>query len=318
IGVGEATVFPVAMSLLADLYPGPKLSRSASIFQASSGVGIMGGSIFAGVLGAALGWRSMFFLFGAAGVALVLLIALTLRATPRTSGGSSAPAAKGLGAAMRELVTTMRSILTIPGLPWLAVGFGMSNMVLACLPVWGPAFLQRSHAVQLESVGALIGPPAVIGAVLGNIVAGIIASRLIQRGGSRRAGLIVPIIALPIAAPAYAIFLFAPALPLALVGVAVMNFMLATSLGPCVALAVSFVEPDRRAVTSTVMLIAQTLLAFALGPLIIGHVSDLLHPSYGEDSLRYALAMMLIAPIAASVLLWIARTRIGGGSATAS
>ena len=47
VGIGEAVVFPVAMSLLADLYPGPKLTRTVSIFQASSGIGIMAGSITA-------------------------------------------------------------------------------------------------------------------------------------------------------------------------------------------------------------------------------------------------------------------------------
>lgn len=311
IGVGEATVFPVAMSLLADLYPGPKLSRSASIFQASSGVGIMTGSILAGVLGALLGWRTMFGMFGAAGLALVLLISLTIRPTPRTAPPPSAATdAAGLFPAGGGVWATMRSIVTIPGMPWLAIGFGMSNMVLACLPIWGPAFLQRSHGVALENVGALIGPPAVFGAVLGNVLSGIAAAHVIQRGGNKRAGLIVPIVALPIAVPAYAVFLFAPSLPVALVGVAVLNFMLASSLGPCVALAVSLVEPSRRALTSTVMLVAQTLLAFALGPVIIGQVSDALTPAYGDGALRYALAMMLVAPLAASLLLWVARRKI--------
>ena len=314
IGVGEATVFPVAMSLLADLYPGPKLSRSASIFQASSGVGIMFGSILAGILGAMLGWRTMFGLFGAAGLALVLLIALTMRPTPRSTPPiSAATDPGGLLPAVGGVWATMRSIVAIPGMPWLAVGFGMSNMVLACLPIWGPAFLQRSHGVALENVGALIGPPAVFSAVLGNVLSGIVAAHFIQRGGNKRAGLIVPIVALPIAVPAYALFLFAPSLPVALAGVAVMNFMLASSLGPCVALAVSLVEPGRRALTSTVMLIAQTLLAFALGPVLIGQVSDALTPVYGDDSLRYALAAMLVAPIAASLLLWLARRRISAG-----
>ena len=305
IGVGEATVFPVAMSLIADLYPGPRMSRSASIFQSSSGVGILFGSILASVLGAALGWRTMFGVFGVAGIAIVVLIALTMRPTPRTSIPAE-NAARGMAA----VFATMRDIWAIPGVPWLALGFGMSNMVLACLPVWGPAFLQRSHGVALADVGPLIGPPAVFGAVLGNIFSGIVATKLIQRTGNRRAGLIVPIIALPVAVPAYAIFLFAPALPVALVGVAVMNFMLASSLGPCVALAISLVAPGQRALTSTIMLISQTLLAFALGPYLIGQVSDALHPTYGDGSLRYALAVMLVAPIAASLLLWFARRKI--------
>lgn len=315
IGVGEATVFPVAMSLIADLYPGPKMSRSASIFQASSGVGILLGSILASVLGAALGWRPMFVIFGVAGIVVVALIALTMRPTPRLSSASASD--RATETALGTVLGTMRNIWSIPGIPWLALGFGISNMVLACLPVWGPAFLQRSHGVELANVGPLIGPPAVLGAVLGNVISGIVATRLIQRSGNRRSGLVVPILALPLAIPAYAIFLFAPALPVALIGVAVMNFMLASSLGPCVALAISLVTPTQRGLTSTIMLACQTLLAFALGPFLIGQASDILHASYGEDSLRYALAMMLVAPAIASLLLWTAWRKIAGSPSTA-
>lgn len=307
IGVGEATVFPVAMSLLADLYPGPKLTRTVSIFQASSGVGILIGSVLAGVLAAAFGWRTMFEMFGAAGMVLVLVIAFTMQTTPRTvAPNSQAPKTAGLFAAIR-------AVLAIPGLGWLALGYGASNMVLASLPVWSPAFLLRSHGVQLAEVGALVGPPAVVGGITGGIFAGLLASRLIRRSGNRWAGLIVPIIALPLAIPAYATFLFAPSLPVVLVAIAIMNFLLSSGLGPCVALAVSLVPASERGVTSTVMLIVQNLLAFAIGPLIIGIASDSLTPVYAEESLRYALAVMLIAPLAASLLLWFARRRISAG-----
>ena len=304
VGVGEAVVFPVAMSLLADLYPGPKLTRTVSIFQASSGIGIMLGSILAGVLAAAHGWRSMFYMFGAAGIAVVLLIALTMRSTPRTSASGSQAPDDGL-------VAAIRAVLAVPGIGWLALGYGASNMALACLPVWSPAFLLRSHGVQLAEVGKLVGPPAVLGGIAGGILAGLLAARLIKRSGNPYAGLIVPIVALPLAIPAYATFLFAPQLSTVVVAIAVMNFLLSSGLGPCVALAVSLVPATRRGVTSTVMLIVQNLLAFALGPLMIGLASDALKPVYGEDALRYALATMLVAPLAASLLLIMARRRIG-------
>jgi MFS family permease len=305
IGVGEATVFPVAMSLLADLYPGPKLTRTVSIFQASSGVGILVGSVLAGVLAAAFGWRTMFEIFGAAGMVLVLVIAFTMRPTPRIIASDAQPQEAG------GLIKAIRGVLAIPGLGWLALGYGASNMVLASLPVWSPAFLLRSHGVELADVGKLVGPPAVIGGIAGGVFAGMLATRLIRRSGNRWAGLIVPIVALPLAIPAYATFLFAPSLPVVLVGIAVMNFLLSSGLGPCVALAVSLVPSTQRGVTSTVMLIVQNLLAFAIGPLIIGIASDALTPIYGAESLRYALAVMLVAPLAASLLLWNARRRIG-------
>lgn len=304
IGVGEATVFPVALSLLADLYPGPKLTRSVSIFQASSGIGIMVGSILAGVLAATYGWRTMFEIFGAAGVVVVLLVAFTMRSTPRLADmGMKAEQQNGLWSAIK-------SVWAIPGMPWLALGYGASNMALACLPVWSPAFLLRSHGVQLAEVGALVGPPAVVGGIAGGILSGILATRLIQKSGHRAAGLLVPIIALPLAIPAYATFLFAPTLQIVVPAIAVMNFLLSSGLGACVALAVSLVASTQRGVTSTVMLIVQNLLAFALGPLIIGMISDGLAPVYGEESLRFALATMLVAPLAASILLYVARRKI--------
>ena len=306
VGVGEAVVFPVALSLLADLYPGPKLTRSVSIFQASSGIGIMVGSVLAGILAAAHGWRTMFEMFGAAGLALVLLIALTMRPTPRLETGAAARPKQ------EPFLTAIRAILRVPGLLWLACGYGASNMALACLPVWSPAFLLRSHGVKLADVGALVGPPAVIGGIAGGVLSGLLAARLIRNSGNRAAGLIVPTIALPLGVLAYATFLFAPSLPVVLVGIAVMNFLLSSGLGPCVALAVSLVPPTQRGVTSTVMLIVQNLLAFAIGPLLIGLVSDALAPTYGADSLRYALATMLAAPLVASLLLVVARRKIVG------
>lgn len=226
------------------------------------------------------------------------------RPTPRAIvAGAENPKKEGFFAAIG-------AIASVPGFGWLALGYAASHMMPAALPTWAPAFLQRSHDVALAQVGALVGPPAVIGGLAGTILSGMLATRLIQRSGNRRAGLIVPIVALPLAVPAFAVFLFAPSLPIVLVAIAVMNFMLASSLGPCIALAVSLVPPARRGLTSTLILIVQTLLAFALAPLIIGVASDALTPIYGDEALRYSLGLMLVAPLLASLLIWVARSRI--------
>ena len=307
IGVGEATVFPVALSLLADLYPGPRLPRSVSIFQSSAGVGVMVGSVLAGLFAAALGWRTMFVLFGVVGFVLVLLITFTMQRTARTT--IAGPQSQTHGG----LLAAMRAIISVPGLGLLALGYAASNMMFACLPTWAPTFLLRSHGVTLSQVGAVVGPPAVIGGLAGTILSGILATRLIRRSGDPWAGLIVPITALPLAVPAFALFLFAPSLPMVMIGIAVMNFMLSSSLGPCVALAVTLVPPTRRGLTSTLLLIVQTLIAFALAPLIVGIASDALAPVYGEQALRHALALILAAPLAASLLLWFARRRHRAG-----
>jgi len=66
VGVGEATAFPAVMSLIPDLFRAEARGRAVAVFQSSSFVGIVGGTVVAGVLGAALGWRSMFHACGLA------------------------------------------------------------------------------------------------------------------------------------------------------------------------------------------------------------------------------------------------------------
>ena len=66
-GLGESFYFPASMSLMSD-YHGPKTrSRAMSIHQTSVYAGIIGGSIFAGVLADRYSWRIPFFLLGGVG-----------------------------------------------------------------------------------------------------------------------------------------------------------------------------------------------------------------------------------------------------------
>src|SRR5690606_21594064 len=45
VGVGEATAFPVAISMISDLFAAPKRPRAISIFHASTFVGLVIGAI---------------------------------------------------------------------------------------------------------------------------------------------------------------------------------------------------------------------------------------------------------------------------------
>ena len=309
VGIGEATVFPVALSLMADYYTKSAMPRSVSIFQASCGLGLVAGSVLSGVLAAAYGWRTMFAICGAAGIVVVLLIFFTLplpkrgqqeaRGQDDPQGGPALSLRESLGVLFRK-----------PGFIWLATGYGISNMALAVLPSWGPAFLLRTHGIELANVGKIIGPAAGLGGLSGTILAGLLATRLIRQTGSPLAGLRVPMLALPFAAPAFAIFLFAPSLPVLMVGVALMNFCLSSALGPCLALAVSSVSVGMRGLTTTVMLITLHLVGTAIAPLIVGLLSDTLAPTMGVDSLRYALSILIAAPVVASALLFGAYRRL--------
>lgn len=307
VGVGEATAFPVAISMISDLFVAPKRPRAISIFQASTFIGIVAGSILAGVLAAAHGWRSMFIICGVAGFVLVALLMATMREPPR-----SADQAAEAGLQERNLFHALRHVLQLRGFMALSLGMAFAGMAVSVLPTWAPAFLLRSHNVPLAAVGALIGPAVGLGGICGTIASGVLATHLVRKHGADTYALLVPLVAVPLAAPFFLIFVLAPSLIVAMSAAAVMNFLLASVMGPCIAVAVSIAPSRMRAVSSTLMLLALGIIGGAIAPLIVGAASDAL-PHLGAESLRYALATMAPTPLVAGLLLWLAFIQIRSG-----
>ena len=300
VGIGEATAFPAVMSLIPDLFRPHVRGTAVAVFQSSSFIGIVGGTVLAGILAASLGWRTMFDVCGIGGVVLATALVLTVR-EPRRQDEPD-PAEAGLRW-LAGLKSGLRRVCTAPGFVPLAVAFGISAIMGAVLGAWGPAFLQRSHGVPLHQVGIVIGPAVGIGGLAGTLVSGAIADRLVRRGGSPAAMLRVPLVALPLSAPFIAGFIFAPSLLLTMASAAVMNFLLSCAFVPCVNYAVTRADPGDRALVSTVMLASSGLIGGALGPLIVGVLSDAISPQVGADGLRYALSATIVTPILATAFL---------------
>jgi MFS family permease len=306
VGVGEATAFPAVMSLIPDLFRPQVRGRAIGIFQSSSFIGIVGGTILAGVVAAALGWRPMFIVCGAAGIVVATIFVLTVREPAREEAPGPAEDA---GRWLAGLAAGLRRVMTIPGFVPLALGFGVSAMMGAVLGAWGPAFLQRSHGVPLREVGIVIGPAVGIGGLVGTLVSGAVADRLTRTHGSMSAMLRLPLVALPLAAPFMAGFIFAPTLLATMLCAAGMNFLLSCAFVPCINYAVVRAGGGDRALVSTVMLAASGLIGGALGPFIVGALSDALTPQLGSEGLRYALSAMIASPVLAAAFLFAAFRR---------
>jgi MFS family permease len=300
VGIGEATAFPAVMSLIPDLFRPQVRGRAVAMFQSSSFIGIVGGTVLAGVLAAALGWRNMFLACGVAGVVLAMGLVLSVTEPARETAPGPEPSndrwVEGMNAGLRR-------VFAAPGFVPLALGFGISAMMGAVLGAWGPAFLQRSHGVPLREVGIVIGPAVGIGGLAGTLVSGAIADRLVRRRGSTAAMLRVPLVALPLATPFMAGFVFAPSLFEAMVCAALMNFLLSSAFVPCVNYAVTRADPGDRALASTMMLAASGLIGGALGPFLVGVLSDAMTPRLATEGLRYAISTMIVTPLLAAGFL---------------
>jgi MFS family permease len=289
------------MSLIPDLYRKEARGKAISVFQSSTLIGIIGGTIIAGVLAAALGWRSMFEICGLAGIAVALLLVATVREPAREADAVEV----GTGAWLADFAQGLRRIIGRKDVPALLVAYGVSGMMVSVLGAWGPAFLQRSHHVPLADVGVVIGPAVGLGGIAGMLFSGALGDRLVARRGAAHAPLLVPLIALPISAPFLVGFVTAPSLLLTMLSAAVMNFCVSCAAVPCVNYAVASVGARDRGLVSSIMLAAMGVIGAGLGPFIVGGLSDLLTPSYGSEGLRYALMSMIPTPLIAAAFVWL-------------
>lgn len=288
VGVGEAGCVPAAHSLIGDYMPGPRRALGVSIFQAGGLAGLSGGLMITGVLADHFGWRGALSSVGLAGLPLALLIWLTLREPVRLG---SVPAASSEPAGQ-----ALRALLARPALRHLVLALSIGGFGTYGLTQWIPAFFIRVHGLSLTQIGLWSGTASGVGGVLGVMLGGWLGARLLPR--DPRWELWIPAIAYGGSAPLYAAVFLSPSPWIAIAIKLAATFLAASGGGVALSAIQSFAEPHRRATAVSLTLFLSSLLGLGLGPWLVGVASDLLAPSLGRESLRYALL------ISTAALLW--------------
>jgi MFS family permease len=185
-GFGEAFYFPASMSLISD-YHGPSTrSRAMSLHQSSVYAGTIAGGAVAGYMGEFYGWRSSFYIFGALGCVLGLVLIALLRETQRGEAEASEHATlnwheAGLMDGLRRLLSNRVVLLLI------AVFVG-ANFVAMIFLTWMPSFLFRKFNMSLSMAGLNSTAWLQIASVLGVLTGGYLADRwATRRPGGRMA-----------------------------------------------------------------------------------------------------------------------------------
>ena len=151
VGGGETVYFPSSLSLMSD-YHGPRTrSRALAIHQSGVYVGTILGSWLGAWLAIRFGWRVAFYFFGAAGIALALILARFLRDPRRGADGAgegAAPADPPPGAG-----EVLRIVLAKPTAWMLMLVFLGANFVATIFLAWTPTFLVEKFDFKLVAAG---------------------------------------------------------------------------------------------------------------------------------------------------------------------
>jgi len=314
VGIGEATCFPTALPLIADYFPPKRRTQAIAIFQSALYVGVVFGSIIAGAIAQAHGWRAAFIALGAPAIILALIVRFTIKEPTR--GAFDPPAKPDAPAGQPSLMASLRHMFSQPAFTLLFFGAATMAVLAAILGAWGPAFFVRLHGLDLRQVGRLLGMSIGLGGVAGAVFGGYVVGYLRDRRGDERWNALIPALAALGAAPILLLFLFTPSLPVALTTAAVCSFFNSIYMGPVLAAALGLVPAQMRALAASVILIGQNLIGYGLGPFAVGVMSDALSRQMGPDGLRYALLIAPAAGLISGFILLAACRRLPSGFPT--
>jgi len=185
IGAAEAGGQPTSLSLISDIFPQDKRSSALGVFYLATGLGGVVTFWIGGMVAAAYGWRATFFVAGVPGALLVVLMLATLREPRR--GKFDAPAGLRRPASPPKLSEVMRAIFSAPAILHAMLGVLFGTAVLGGATHWMPAFLMRTHALDLKSAGAIVAVGNGLFLALGTIVAGVLTDRFAKGRAHRLA-----------------------------------------------------------------------------------------------------------------------------------
>jgi heme/copper-type cytochrome/quinol oxidase subunit 1 len=155
--------------------------------------------------------------------------------------------------------------------------------------MWFPSLLIRSGGLEIGSVGLAIAFTAAPVGILSTILAGHMTEKIASNRPDRMARYLalfavlnVPSIVLAVAT-SNAVWL--------LVGFAIHLMLHMFMSTPGYAMCFGLVSPSARGTTGALLQVLSNLVGFGLGPMVGGVLSDLLRPQFGDESLRYAMAI---------------------------
>lgn len=307
VGIGEAGSSPPSHSMISDMFPPEKRAAAMGIYSLGINIGILVGFLLGGWVSQWYGWRAAFLIVGVPGILIALLVRFTLKEPQRGHADGITAQASAVAPKFGEvwkLLWAQRSFRH------LAFGCAMAAFAGYAGVTWIPAFLMRSYAMSPGEIGTWLA--LIIGFVggAGTYAAGWLADRYGKRDVRWNMWVVAIIM--------FVCFPFSVGLYLmadkywALVFFVVPAFAGAAYIGPSLAMTQALVTLRMRAVASALLFLILNLIGMGLGPQVVGLISDLYTPAYGQESLRYALlTVMVVWPWAGIHFILAARTLKG-------
>lgn len=297
VAIGEAGGSAPSLAMVSQLYPARLRSRALAVFLMGPAIGSVVGLGLGGWIAEMYGWRWAFIIIGAPGVALGVILALTVTETKIPDS----PSANNTPSPAEKFIETFKQLLRTPAYGWIVGAASIATASGFAVGTWTPSFLMRTHALSIQEAGLLMGVAGGLTSAVGTIFCGVVTDRLVRRnaGWQLRTALIGIAICIPFGMLFYlwpsstAFYLGSMAIPTAFFFYLGFAFFATWWTVPLFG-SLSYLFPTRQLAQATALLfMGTTLLGVGLGPLLVGMMSDFFNASMGNRGLGYALAICI-------------------------
>ena len=276
------------------------------IYGSGAQIGVLVGMFGGAVIADQMGWRSVFFIFGLPGVLVGMLVIFIVKEPPR----KAMPDASSMFADIAKL-------WRIPAFAILSFATAFTALAGYGMGTWFPSFLIRIHGLTLTEAGLVLGVVGTLGALIGAISGGILCDRL--AANDARWQLRLPAVGAGLSVIFLGLFILWPEnnnwllgefrIPHAVAFLFLGGIVSSFWIGPTYAAVQALAPEHMRSQASALLLLLLNLIGLGLGPLVVGILSDLFAPTFGDHSVRYAMAVSLITVVVGSALYWLGGDR---------
>lgn len=272
IGVGESILTPTSMSMLADRFPASRLGFASGFYYMGVPIGVGVSLLIVGYLGPAIGWRNCFYLLGAIGLALAVVM-LFVKETPRKHIASAS--VDGKTPSLAEIARVAIGALRASPALSLTIGGGVATHFILGAATFDQLWFVQERGFERAEIARLTGWIGMAGGVLGNLFGGIGGDWWLRRTGMGRAMflfwimlLLVPInLAYRIVDPASSWFW---------IGIFMGYFQLGCFYGPTFSTVQELVPPQIRATVVAFYILTLNLIGLGIGITAGGYLIDYL------------------------------------------
>jgi MFS family permease len=280
VGIGEAGGSPPSHSIISDMYPKEERAGAlgAAYFATAS---LMGSS------GQDVDWRRIFIFLGVTGIALALVVKLTLKEPVR--GAMELDNSSDI--VQPPFKESLRTLLKIPAWWAMALGIAFGSFVS-----YAKSAFQTKYLIILDPTFDFQTLVIILGIINGTTYAGgaYFGAKLVDKWGAKdiRAYGWVPAIAISLCLPIGIIAFWVSSIWIHLVFSTFFLLFLGIYLGPSFAIAQTLAPINMRAMSTALFFFILNMIALGGGPTFTGWLIDVFKENSNDLlSMRYAMSV---------------------------